>query len=376
MTKDHIALKSTTRNSSIELLRIIAMLMIVFHHFAAHGKFNFNYTNISTQRFWYSLILMGGKIGVNLFVLISGYFLINNKKITFNFKKILKFWLQVFFYSISIYFLFGITHINNNSINLKTFFKTLLPITYSSWWFASTYFFLYLIHPFLNKFLLMLEKDSFQKLLIILVICSYILPTLSKYLNNRLLYFVCLYSIASYIKIYGLNSKFKRKHYFVLWALFSILTYFSSIIFIILGTKWPVFSVNFSYFYNEAKLPTLLISLSLFMFFATTKMKYNRLINIIASATFGVYLIHDSVIVRPFLWTNVFKNSSYQESNMLIIYSIAVVVIVYIVCTTIDLLRQYLIEKPFVIVINTYADSWLKPFDKIITITKNIVFGK
>ena len=67
------------RNSNFELLRIIAMLMIVFHHFSVHGGFNYELTDISFNRLWLYFISMGGKIGVDIFVLISGYFLITNK---------------------------------------------------------------------------------------------------------------------------------------------------------------------------------------------------------------------------------------------------------------------------------------------------------
>ena len=86
------------RQSNFELLRIVAMLMIVFHHFAYHGAFNYDSTSISISYFWYSLIIMGGKIGVNIFILISAYFLILSSGI--NFKKIFKIIGQVLFYSI------------------------------------------------------------------------------------------------------------------------------------------------------------------------------------------------------------------------------------------------------------------------------------
>jgi len=120
----------------------------------------------------------------------------------------------------------------------------------------------------------------------------------------------------------------------------------------------------------------LLISLSLFMAFATMKMDYHKWINTIASATFGVYLIHDSDIIRPLLWLDWFKNAQYQDSLMLIPYSIAVVLAVYIACTIIDLLRQKLIEKPWMRLVNKYSERWLKPFNWIVEGCKKLVFGK
>lgn len=123
-------LPSKQRNSSIELLRIISMVMIMFYHFSIHGHFDFATASVSVSRVWLNLISMGGKIGVDLFVLISGYYLISDTK-SLNFKKILKLWGQVFFYSVVIYVLtcaFGISQFSFTDL-----IKCIFPITFSQW---------------------------------------------------------------------------------------------------------------------------------------------------------------------------------------------------------------------------------------------------
>ena len=49
MTKYMQSKKTMYRNSSIELLRIISMVMIMFHHFAYHGNFEWNYNEITIR---------------------------------------------------------------------------------------------------------------------------------------------------------------------------------------------------------------------------------------------------------------------------------------------------------------------------------------
>ena len=71
VSSDSVKAKSL-RNSSVELLRIISMVMIVFHHFAVHGGFKWDANAVTIPHFWYNFIIMGGKIGVDIFVLISG----------------------------------------------------------------------------------------------------------------------------------------------------------------------------------------------------------------------------------------------------------------------------------------------------------------
>lgn len=366
--------RQTDRQSSIELLRIIAMIMIVFHHFAVHGDFDWQSTGATIPHLWYNLIMMGGKIGVDVFVLISGYFLINSNGKIFNFKRILKFWGQVFFYSIGIYVVSCALGVSD--FRIKSLIKAIFPITFSSWWFASTYFVLYIIHPFLNKFLHGLDKKSYQSLLVMLVILWSVIPTFTtfSYQSNSLLWFMTLYAIAGYAQLYGFNRKLTSKHYFVLWLIFSILTYALSVIFTLMGERWNIFLSYSTYFFGQEKVTVLLISLALFMCFATLEMNYHKWINVLASATFGVYLIHDNNILQPLLWGDVFNNAQYQDSLFLVPYSIIVVIIVYLICTIIDLIRRQIFEKYYMLLVNKYEDTILKPFSRICDFFKRIVF--
>lgn len=373
--KQKILLNKRQRNSSIELLRIITMIMIVFHHFAYHGNFKWDINELTIPHFWYDYIIMGGKIGVNVFILISGYFLINNNTSIFNFKKIAKMWGEIFFYSISINILFTILGVN--TFGIKSLIKACFPITLNSWWFASAYFVLYLMHPFINILLNAFDQKTYQSFLFMLIICWSIIPTITShgYQGNNLLWFMTLYSISGYTRKFGLNNKFKAKHYLLLWAILSILTYSTSLISAVLGTKIEFFSNHSTYFYNQNNILILLISFTFFMIFASLKIKHSKIINTISSATFGVYLIHDNEIIRHFLWSNVFKNSQLQHSDMLLPYSIIVVILVYTVCTIIDLIRQRIFETRYINLIDKYSEKLLEPFQQLCNWCKSVIFG-
>lgn len=124
----------------------------------------------------------------------------------------------------------------------------------------------------------------------------------------------------------------------------------------ILGTKFLFFNtyVNFWYLYDMQHLPMLLISFLMFLGFLKINIGYNRIINIISSAVFGVYLIHDNSYVRPFLWKTIFNNSWFK-SNIFIPYSIIVIALVFITCTAIELLRIYVLEKHYMKSMNKVA---------------------
>ena len=375
MEKSVQSTKIINRNTSIELLRIISMIMIMFHHFAYHGNFEWNFNEVTLPHLWYDFILMGGKVGVDIFVLISGYFLIENTEKLFQPKKLLKFWGQVVFYSIMTYLLSVMLRLN--AFEIEQLIKVCLPITYPGWWFASTYFMLYLIHPFLNKLLHGLSKTEYQYLILMMVLCWSIIPTATTQLfeSNSLLWFVTLYGIAGYVNLYGGNQKLQSKHYFSLYFMVLIITYTVSTTFLFLGTKKEEWSTHAIDFFEIERLPILLMAITLFMGFVTLKMNYHKWINMIASATFGVYLIHDSSYIRYYLWTNIFKINQYQDSTFLILYSILVVFILYVSCTMIDLIRKKLVEKPYMLFVNHYTYYFLKSFKIICEMFRKWIFG-
>ena len=73
------------RSSNFELLRIVSMIGIVFHHFLNYslGYNEFTYDTITPNSAFAAIFYLLGKIGVNIFVLISGYFLIESKQLKF-----------------------------------------------------------------------------------------------------------------------------------------------------------------------------------------------------------------------------------------------------------------------------------------------------
>lgn len=358
MQDEKLDIQAMLRHSNIELLRIIAMIMILAHHFSIHGGFELSADVISVNRLWLQFIQIGGKIGVNVFVLISGYFLISSKSLKIN--KVIKLWIQIFMYSVLIFLLFIILGIE--PFEIKELIMSCFPITYSQWWFASTYFMLYLISPYINKLLNMLDKREYQRLLMLLTICWCIIPTLTaqSFQSNGLLWFVYLYSLAGYIKLHNPKTNIKSTTYILLSILVTILTFLSATFFELLGMKVAFFKIHATFFhtmhYEMQRIPIVVISVLLFVGFLKINIGYKRIINLVASATFGVYLIHDNRHVRPFLWETVFKNASYSESNMLISYSLLVIAIVYIICTIIELARIYLLEKHYIGLLNYLAN--------------------
>lgn len=341
----HAVSTKKPRQSNIELLRILTMVMIVAHHFSVHGNFDFPVNVISVNRLWIQFIQIGGKIGVDVFVLISGYFLITASSVKWN--RVIKIWLQIFTYSILIYILF--TSFGLETFGIKNLIKALFPVTFSQWWFASAYFVLYLFSPFINRALKAFDQKTYLNLLALMTFCWCIIPTVfyETWQCNDLLWFIYLYLLAGYIRLYGVPLSLKGSTYILISCVLILLTFLSAVFFDFVGLKLPFAGMMATFFYEMHQVPILLISLTMFLGFLKIDIGSRPVINAVSATTFGVYLIHDNAYMRNFLWTKVFKNAMFTNSLRLIPYSIIVVCVVFVVCSLIELIRINVFEVQY-----------------------------
>lgn len=332
------------RQSNIELLRIIAMIFIIFSHLFSHSNITFQEFSIGEVYLHFLQVL--GKIGVNIFVLISGFFLIDKNNI--DKKKIIRFWINIFVYSICLYAI--LTPIYIKEFRFTIFIKNFMPITAKCWWFASTYFILYIFSPYLNRLINSFSKEEFIKVLVFLSIVWCLIPTLTqKDLEcNNLLWFIYLYMIAAFYKKYQ-----HKKHIFNTKLLVGI-TIIIFTCFIVLITFCDYNGYNYALMFGLQRVPTLIASCLLFVVFNRIQIKNNQLINKIAKTTFGIYLIHDHYIMQNILWTRIIDIRRIYENNSIlvfIVYSLVITAIVFIVCSIIESIRiiiESLLERTIV----------------------------
>ncbi len=328
------------RNSNFEIFRIMAMALIVMSHFAVHTGLIYDGKLPYYTRFWSRLLSMGGKLGVNCFVLISGFFLSRNTR--FDVKKLLVFYAKIIFFSVVISAVFYFAgKAKANEAFLQT---TFMPIVYARWWFATTYFVLFLLHPFLNKMLAALSKREFLILIAIVTVIWSVIPTLTNQTMelNSLLWFIALYVIAAYVRIH--DVRLKSGVCFLLAGLFALATY-GTLIYMDLN-KLTEFGRNGTYYYDQQRLPMLAIAFFLFLGFKNRKSVSSKAVNVVASGMFGVYLLHDNSLVRAFLWKESFPFWDYAYSPLLIPYSLGVCAGVFAVCTLLSLAYTYGVERP------------------------------
>lgn len=352
------------RNSSLELLRIICMILIIAHHYTIHGGYEeFSVSNFSNNVIILQLISIFGKISCNIFILITGYFMVKSK---FNLKKVILLICEMFFYSIGIAFILFILKIETFSV--KDLIKIFMPIMYGNW-FLVNYLILYCLIPFLNKFIHILDKATLKKFIyILLLICSFI-PTFavnSKFEFNNLDIMIVMYFIGAYIGLYFSNKS--KKIYNRMSIGFNLILIISVVCFDFIGIIANKDNIikNATYFSKINSLIAIASSISVFLVFAKNYNFYSKIVNFVSSSVLGIYLFHDNDYIRSIIWEKIYPNVGFLNSNYMVIHIFIKIVCVFAIGLIIDKIRIYIFE-------NTMLKIWNKQEDKILNRLNNVI---
>ncbi len=330
------------RKSNIELLRIFAMVLIILHHYALHGGLS-SIDGFGVNKYIGTICLIGGKLAVNLFVLISGYFLIESE---FKFKKVLKLIIQVYCYSIA----FFIGYVVLKGMPTGEIIKlTVFPFTSKAYWFMFPYLCVYILSPFINKLIKSISQKQLLKLIGILIFLfsglGFLISDLG--LMNNLSWFVLIYLIGAYIRLYDFNAFSKNT---IKW--FSIIGY---IVFIILScgiTYMSQYNSSIFRFVNKISsmnsIIVLVEAILIFIVFKDLEIKNNKFINILGKSSIGVYLLHDSIFRSEFWKEICFVENFYFASPWLLVFHIIVCILgIYMLGVIVELIRSKIIDRIF-----------------------------
>lgn len=353
------------RRANLELLRVLAMLMvIVLHYLSKGGLLKENLAQSSGLNNWLCWSAEAFCLAaVNVYVLISGYFLADHR---FRLGKLVRLWCQVFFYSVlTALVLMALGMVNyRDYMDLYQLQFFLLPVINGHYWFASAYVVMYLFSPVLAAGMQKLNQRQHGLMILLLLgffslsksLLPFELPMDDK--GNGCIWFLCLFLIAGYYRRYGLKFLEKKGR--------GWLVYFLSSAGIILSFGFAVSLYKQTGKYeNYLTIPlaynfifVLTASLGLFAAFEKMKVKENALIRFIvrlAPYTFGVYLLHEHLLLR-YAWPE-WLMVSRQYGWLRPVHFIASVLLIFSLGVLVDFLRERIfrfLEKIIIRVLKIY----------------------
>ena len=319
------------------------MLMIVAHHYilssfvADNGPLISSPTSANSVFLW--LFGAWGKSGINCFMMITGYFMCTSK---ISLRKFLKLLAQIYFYNIVLFVIFLI--FGYETLSLARIVDVLMPFWGFSNGFTSCFIVFFLTIPFWTILVQSMTKRQHELLLILLLGCYTFFGSIPsfKVSFNYITWFGIIFLIASYLRLYP-TELFERK---ALWGWLTLVLVAISSLSVVLLNKY--FSAGYFFMSDSNKLFAVAVAVTSFLWFKNLNIKYSKVINAFGAGTFGVLLIHaNSDAMRTWLWKDTINAVSKYSLPLgqMILFSIGVVLAVFIICNLIDQFRIFTAEK-------------------------------
>lgn len=343
----HMDSKPLQRSSNIELYRIIVMFLIVAHHFVVNSGMTAENMPLVTNPFSASSIFlwifgMWGKIGINCFVMITGYFM-SKSRITL--RKFLKLLLWVYFYKIVIYALF--VSFGKEDLGITRLIQVVMPVWNFESNFVECYLVFFLTIPFWNILINNMSRLQHGSLILLAVVVYSILGNIPGFevRFNYITWFGIIYLIASFLRIYPVKISSRQ------WQLLCVCSILLAIGSVLILNKLQLYVGAYAMVVDSNKILPVLCAVTSFMVFKNWNLPYNKFVNKVALSVFGVILIHgNSDAMRQWLWHDVFDVMGYGKALggvfPMVLYSFGVTILVFSVCIIIDMVRLRFIEKP------------------------------
>ena len=303
------------RSSNFELLRVLAIILIVLFHIQLHGpQTRINDGAFSDPVFIKQLFLLDagntfGMIGNALFIMISGYFLVSNLNIDLA-KISKKLLLEVGFATVVL--TIASTIIIGRSSDLSGRNLVGINIFNDEWWFTGYYILVIVIgKAFLNKFLSRLEAKEYLGFLLALFAIdqfhwsSYIFEGIANGIRT-LMIGVFFYALGGYIKKYDPFGRVRLYVLFLVIAVTYLLRYISNynitsmnIARYLTSEEQYGFMQTVPQFANH-EIAVVIVTVCLFELFKRIHMPNSRIINYLGKSTLMIYFIHENDLFISF----------------------------------------------------------------------------
>ena len=320
------------RQSNLELLRILAMCMIICCHFVTYN--NFGPTNMfSDKTLALSMLRLGGKLGVVLFVMITGYFMLNK---TFKWQRIIDLSRQTVYFSVLVAVL--AYAFAGTKPDLLDVFRMMFPLIMENYWFPTDFAVILILSPVLNKLVYTVDKKTMTLGLAGLIFLIG-LPIIVPSMKNAVIGLILAYVLGACVLKYDL--KVSNVKLVLLLILVGVLTTAVTGLLLTSAHSSTFISGFRLFFVTGFNVSAYASALIIFLLFRQWNFGNIKIIKTVASTTFGVYLFHDSRAFRMYMWHDII-NPAQWHGVRLIIGLFLTVIGIFIVGMMLDLIRQYI----------------------------------
>lgn len=344
------------RMANLELLRCVAMMMVVVLHYLGKGGLLADLTgeslNVPELAAW--LLEAFCIVAVNVYMFLSGYFLIGS---SFRLSRLIRLWLQVWSYSVVLGLAGALSGVmRGTEFDLHYLLTLCFPILMGHYWFLTAYFFLYLMLPLVGMAVKRMTKGQLQVtlglLLFVFCIMKSILP-LRLEMDAKgydCLWYLCVFLTAAYVRRFGISALNRKWSGPVLYVGGCLGVFAGTLALrqVYLRTGSLERMLNMFLEYNHV-LP-FLAAVGLFGIFyrIQVKGKAAAFVNKIAPYTLGVYLLHENFGLR-YSWqewlgaervASKIAEGAWSGVGSLFLWTAAAAAAVFVCGILVDMVRQ------------------------------------
>ncbi|WP_029201568.1 acyltransferase family protein [Oribacterium sp. NK2B42] len=345
------------RDSRYELIRIIAMILIMASHCVKFTIGDYGFINQpATFNYIVAMIaIMFGNVGTYLFIILTCWF--STGRVSFKAKRVTKMLWQT--WTTCILCILIALVFKMKTINKVYIIRELITPFDTQYWFVTTIVVFTMLLPVLQMVDLKLDNKKIKVICAVLILARPVRAIVSKDLAGDLCDFIACFFIVSYLKREPEN--WLRKHYRSGLFLYSL--FVSILILCKFALPDKLFGLTiftsdggglYAALVRRIRLRTifqLFGAICAFYALKETTIKPNKTINLIASNAFGVYLWHYNYAFRAIIWKGIFcANYLYTKTYMYIFLIMLGPVMVYLACSIVEVVRKkifddYLYEK-------------------------------
>lgn len=305
------------RLTQFELLRLIAMLMIVTMHYlsrAGEGWLLQLAGAMDAKTVTGTILESACVIAVNVYLLISGYFM---ESTDFKVSRIFKLLLQIWFYALLIplvLMIAGTPYGLWNTYQTQGIYGCLayiFPVQTEHYWFATAYVALSMVSPFLVIAVRNMTKKQMQVALTLLFTLFCLIKSISPlgFVFDRYGYdtgwFICMYLLGAYYRRYPFKLFAVWKKSFLIYLLCVLGNVGITLVSWLVYQQTGKFAYYFTVPYHYNFILNVIGAVAFFAIFEKASWKAGRAAGFIAAAgslSFGVYLFHEHIDLRDILY--------------------------------------------------------------------------
>lgn len=349
-----------SRNSGIELLRVVAMVLIVFNHspFSAFQSSSYSHFRMSGAIIATILGGLGGVGDILFFGITAWYMTMETPDLRRSLRRVWMLEKQLLFTSFALFAVFLALRMSglyaplmSHMDIMKILFRTLFPVVGTMWWYPTSYAIFCFLHPWLQLGLQSLGRRNHLGLLVVILAVWGITPISTLGMTWSIVLFVYLYVIFSFIRWYASDSISPRTACNMLFigAGITVLGLFFS------GVVWSLLGITAktTYFNSPRSISTLMVGIGLIMIQDRSHLK-SKFVNGLASTMFASYLILTYSLMGSAL-SSAFGSILSGHSTVVFVGATVVFPFCFIAASSIvDIVRQLL----FNVTVNRKPGAW------------------